>query len=303
MNAIDLFSGAGGFTCGAEMADVNVIWAANHWPSAVDVHSKNHLSTMHSCQDLQQANWMNVPKHDLLLASPACQGHSRARGRERPSHDAMRSTAWAVVAALEAHKTPLAIIENVVEFCRWSLFPSWCDALTRLGYAIAPHVVNAADHGVPQSRERVFIVLSRSNAPLFLNLQKAMNHIPCKTFIDWNSESFKKLDSKKRADSTLAQIHNARKKRGDRFLIAYYGNEKCGRSIDKPLGTVTTKDRFAVVNNDSMRMLNISEYKLAMGFPDNYILPAKHADALKMLGNAVCPLVARDIINAIKDVA
>ena len=87
MNAIDLFSGAGGFSTGAVMAGVPVVWAANHWPAAVQVHANNHPNTAHVCQDLQQADWTLVPPHDLLLASPACQGHSRARGKDRPHHD------------------------------------------------------------------------------------------------------------------------------------------------------------------------------------------------------------------------
>jgi len=303
MRAIDLFAGLGGYTCGAEMSDVDVIWAANHWPLAVEFHAKNHLNTTHNCQDLQQANWLDVPQHDILLASPACQGHSRARGKERPHHNATRSTAWAVVSALETHKTPLAVIENVTEFCKWSLYPSWCDALARLGYAIAPHIVNASDHGLAQNRERVFIVLSRSRAPLFLDLKKSMTHIPCETIIDWDSHNFKSINSKKRAQSTLDQIKAGHKKHGDRFLIAYYGNESNGRSIKKPLGTVTTKDRFAVIQGDEVRMLSIAESKRAMGFSDSYLLPDKHADALKMLGNAVCPPVARDVINAVKAAA
>ncbi|MGH8758958.1 MAG: DNA cytosine methyltransferase, partial [Burkholderiales bacterium] len=90
MKAIDLFAGAGGFSTGAQMAGCKVVWAANHWPTAVDIHAANHPGTMHACQDLRQTDWRDVPAHDILLASPACQGHSRARGKERPHHDAMQ---------------------------------------------------------------------------------------------------------------------------------------------------------------------------------------------------------------------
>jgi DNA (cytosine-5)-methyltransferase 1 len=77
MRAVDLFAGLGGFTEGATRAGVQVVWAANHWKAAVDVHARNHPHTDHACQDLRQADWGSVPAHDLLLASPACQGHSR----------------------------------------------------------------------------------------------------------------------------------------------------------------------------------------------------------------------------------
>lgn len=75
------------------MAGAEVVWAANHWPVAVEWHAANHPDTVHACQDLHQADWRTVPPHDLLLASPACQGHAKARGKERPHHDAERSTA------------------------------------------------------------------------------------------------------------------------------------------------------------------------------------------------------------------
>jgi len=81
IKAADLFAGLGGFTEGAEAAGVDVVWAANHWPQAVECHRRNHPRVEHLCQDLQQADWTTVPRHDLLLASPACQGHSKARGK------------------------------------------------------------------------------------------------------------------------------------------------------------------------------------------------------------------------------
>ncbi len=116
MRTIDLFAGAGGFTIGAEQAGCNVLWAANHWPLAVDTHTANHQGTTHICQDLHQADWSTVPAHDLLLASPSCQGHSNARGKERPQHDSSRATAWAIVSAAEYHRPQTCLVENVAEF-------------------------------------------------------------------------------------------------------------------------------------------------------------------------------------------
>ena len=89
MRAIDLFAGLGGNSEGARQAGVKVGWAANHWQSAADVHADNHPDTQHACQDLHQADWTRVPTHDLLMASPACQGHTHARGKERPHRKAL----------------------------------------------------------------------------------------------------------------------------------------------------------------------------------------------------------------------
>lgn len=300
MEAIDLFAGAGGFSEGARMAGVKVKWAANHWRQAVEVHSRNHPETEHSCQDLQQADWREVPRHDAVLASPACQGHSKARGKEKPHHDALRSTAWAVVSCLEYHRSPFGVVENVPEFLDWSLYPSWEDALRRLGYAVSPHIIDSADHGVPQHRVRMFLVLSRSKAPLKLNLPKRQ-HRPIADAIEWDAHDWRPIDRPGRSQKTLQRVAAGRAEFGSRFVAPYYssGSGLTGRSIHRPIGTITTRDRWAVIDGDRMRMLQVPEAKAAMGFPTHYTLPKTHKDALFMLGNAVCPPVAADILAAI----
>jgi DNA (cytosine-5)-methyltransferase 1 len=304
MKAIDLFAGAGGFSEGAKMAGVDVVWAGNHWQSAVDIHAANHPGAKHVCQDLQQANWAHVPAHDLLLASPCCQGHSKARGKEsgNPQHDASRATAWAVVSAVEYHRPYAALIENVPEFARWSLFPAWRMAMQALGYQLGLHIVDAADHDVPQHRERLIIVATQSERPLMLQLPKR-DYVPAASVVDFGAGNWSAIDKPGRAAATLSRIANGRRVHGDRFLTAYYGNEAGGRSLNRPLGTVTTRDRYALIDGDLMRMLNKEEYRAAMGFPDDYILPEQHRLSVHMLGNAVCPPVARDVINALKAAA
>lgn len=300
MKAIDLFAGAGGFSTGATMAGAQVVWAANHWPLAVECHAANHPSAAHVCQDLHQANWQNVPAHDLLLASPCCQGHSKARGKSsgNPQHDASRSTAWAVVSAAEFHRPAAFVVENVPEFLDWALYPAWEAAMEALGYSLAPHVIDAADHGVPQNRVRMFLVGTRSQVPLKLKLQ-AREHVPALSFVDLEAGKWSDIHRPGRASATLSRIANGRTSHGSRFLTAYYGNEKGGRCLSRPIGTITTRDRWAIVDGDRMRMLSAQECRAAMGFPTDYRLPKQHRSAVHLLGNAVCPPVARDVISAV----
>lgn len=301
MKAIDLFAGAGGFSTGATMAGVHVVWAANHWPAAVHVHANNHPATQHVCQDLQQADWTQVPAHDLLMASPACQGHSRARGKERSHHDAQRSTAWAVVSAAEFHRPELVLVENVPEFAKWTLFPAWCSAMGALGYAISPMILDAADHGVAQHRRRLFIVGTQSKHPVQLNLPQRP-HVGAAEIIDFNAGRWAPIHKPGRSKSTLARIASGRKAHGDRFLAPYFGSGSglTGRSLSRPVGTITTRDRWAVIDGERMRMLSVDECRKAMGFPASYQLPNRAKDAMHMLGNAVVPVVACDVINALR---
>ena len=282
------------------MAGAQVVWAANHWPLAVEYHAVNHPHAEHACQDLHQARWADVPAHDLLLASPCCQGHSKARGKANgnPQHDASRSTAWAVVSAAEHHRPKALVVENVPEFLDWELYPAWLAAMNALGYSLAPHIIDAADHGVPQNRVRMFIVGTRSQAPLQLRLERR-EHMPATSFIEFGAGKWSQIQRPGRASATLERIANGRRAHGSRFLTAYYGNEKGGRSTHRPIGTITTRDRWAIVDGDRMRMLAAQECRAAMGFPSDYLLPNQHRSAVHLLGNAVCPPVARDVISAL----
>jgi DNA (cytosine-5)-methyltransferase 1 len=301
ITAIDLFAGAGGFSTGAKAAGCSVVWAANHWRAAVDIHAANHPDTAHACQDLQQADWTTVPAHDLLLASPACQGHSKARGKEKPHHDALRSTAWAVVSAVECHRPEAALVENVPEFADWTLFPVWLDAMRKLGYSGAPHVVDAANHGVPQHRRRLFVVFTRSAKPLHLNLAPRQ-HVPASAVVDFTSGAWSAIHKPGRSPATLQRIARGRAQFGDRFVMPYYsgGSGLTGRCLSRPIGTITTKNRWGVVDGERMRMLTKEESRGFMGFPDTYALPSGVTEATFMLGNAVCPPVATDLINALR---
>lgn len=304
MNVIDLFAGAGGFSTGASMAGCNVAWAANHWPDAVEWHSRNHSNAAHICQDLHQADWSQVPAHDLMLASPCCQGHSKARGKAsgNPQHDASRSTAWAVVSAAEYHRPPAILVENVPEFLDWQLYRPWVLAMQALGYAVSPHVVDAADLGAPQNRIRMFLVLTQSAQPLKLNLP-TLDHLPAASFIDFESGRWQPIEKPGRAAATLERVRAGRATHGERFLISYYGNTKTGRSLDRPIGTITTRDRWAIVDGDRMRMLSRWECRSAMSFPDTYQLPDNHRLAVHLLGNAVCPTPVSHIIKALQQAA
>ncbi len=293
---IDLFAGAGGTSTGAMQAGVDIVWAANHNPSAVEFHAKNHPTAKHVCQDLHQADWSLVPEHDILYASPCCQGHSRAAGKVKATikADASRSTAWAVVSCLEAHKTPVAVIENVEDFLLWSLYEPWAFALKKLGYSLSVNLVNAADIGAPQSRRRLIIVATRSAKKFDLNLPKK-ELVPARTIMDLNMDGHTWDKVSNRVAATQSRVANGRKDYGSVFLDAAYGSATSGRSLDKPLGTVTTVNKHSLIIEDNIRPLTIGEIAAAQTFPKGYIWPKSKTLTKLMIGNAVPPLMSEVI--------
>ena len=175
-------------------------------------------------------------------------------------------------------------------------------AMNALGYALAPHVIDAADVGVPQHRRRLFIVATRSMVPLRLHPPR-VEHTPARSVIDFSAGRWSPVEKPGRAKATLARVRAGREAHGDRFLVAYYGSAKGGRSLDRPLGTLTTRARWAVVNGDRMRMVSPAEARAAMGFPDHYDLPPTHKQAHHVLGNAVCPPVAAALLAELQRTA
>lgn len=314
MRAVDLFAGAVGFSTGAAAAGVDVVYAANHWQLAVDVHSARHPSTAHECQDLHQADFSRLPDHELLLASPACQGHSTAGigarakwGLQFGHHDTSRSTAWAVVSAAEAKRPEWLLVENVVQFRAWTLFGIWTDALRALGYRLEVVELDAADFGVPQQRRRLFVCgrlgnepdlgrrLPRPAAPRELRASWAA----MRTILDVDGgPGWKTVAS--RGPSVRERIRRSRLRHGSTFLTQHVKGHH-GRSLDRPLPTITTGDQLAIVRGDLMRTLTIEEQLAGQGFPRDYFagLGLGRREAGKLIGNAVAVPVARALVEQV----
>lgn len=304
MRAIDMFAGWGGFSLGAEQAGADVVWAGNHWPLAVRAHELNHPRAAHVCQDLRQADWSTLPPFDLLLASPACQGHSQAAqpsrarsGRTRRYHDALRATAWAVVDCADATEPAAFAVENVPDFARWRLYPQWLECLSELGYQITQTVVRATTCGVPQRRDRLFVVGSRVG-PIHLDFAAPRREPAFGRCIDWRSGRWRPVTAA--TGAARARLEAARERFGKRALVQHVTGHR-GIPLSEPIRTITTGDQWAVLNGDRYRPLTIRENARAMGFPDSYGWPvdAKRRDMISGLGNAVCPPVARRIIERI----
>lgn len=182
--AVDLFSGAGGWSCGAEQAGVSVVAGANHWPRAIETFRAAHPEAQARCQDVALMDPRDLPQFDLLLASPACQGHSRARGTDQPHHDAQRATAWAVVQVAEVCRPRWIALENVPEFTSWVLYRHWRAALSTLGYRITERVLCASRHGVPQERRRWFAAASLERLPRLSSAD--LEPLPASSFVSFD---------------------------------------------------------------------------------------------------------------------
>jgi DNA (cytosine-5)-methyltransferase 1 len=189
----DLFCGAGGSSLGAEAAGVEVVMAANHWRTAIEVHQAHFPSARHDCTDISQADPRRYPRTDILLASPECTNHSQARGVSRrrqdptlwdapdPAAERSRATMWDVVRFAEQMAYEAIVVENVVEATRWVGWRAWCIAMEDLGYQRRVLSHNSMHHRVPQSRDRIYVVFTRRGLAVDLEMEHSAYCPRCDT--------------------------------------------------------------------------------------------------------------------------
>jgi DNA (cytosine-5)-methyltransferase 1 len=312
IRAIDLFCGAGGSSWGAKSAGVEMVAAFDLWRLAGETHKANFPGVEFFEGRLEDQDIESLVKRlakiDLIIASPECTNHSPAKGN-KPRCEKSKDTAFQVVRFAKAFKPRWLVIENVVSMRRWKRYTEFKKELETLGYKLREQILNAANFGVPQSRRRLFLTADLNEEPPEIKSRKrAVNNIM--DIVDLNGTyRWTPLRAPKRATATLERADRGIAALGpDKpFLLVYYGSDGAGgwQQLNRPLRTITTVDRFALVKPDEqnghvMRMLQVPELQAAMGMPPKMKLEAgSRRDRIKMIGNAVCPPVMQRVVGAL----
>lgn len=188
----DMFAGCGGSSQGMHnVPEINILQAMNHWELAIKSHNTNFPDTLHDCADVSQMDPRRYHTTTFLWASPECTNHSVSKGvkrrgaqlslldngKEDPAAVRSRATMWDPIRFAEYHDYPFVIIENVVDARKWRLFDAWIQAWLNLGYDykivylnsmfahVRPLLNPRQDQYVPQSRDRMYVVLWKKGNP------------------------------------------------------------------------------------------------------------------------------------------
>lgn len=188
----DFFCGGGGASEGLLEAGLGLRFAANHDAVAIATHAHRHPGVDHYQVDLVEYDVAKMPGVQVAHFSPSCKHHSQANATKIYENPAMladspdaearsgyeksersRVTMSCVLRYADAHHPPVMVVENVVEVCKWgpnrdgTTFAWWLSELHRMGYKTRPMFLNSAAFGIPQTRDRVFIVCwdERMRAP------------------------------------------------------------------------------------------------------------------------------------------
>lgn len=162
MKYLDLFSGAGGFRSAFEQ--IPGTECVGH--CEIDVHAdKSYRALFHTegewfCNDARQIDTAGLPDFDLVCGGFPCQSFSIA-GHRKGFEDTRGTLFFEIARILKARKPPFVLLENVpglLSHDEGRTFAVILGTLSRLGYHVEWQVLNSKDFGVPQSRQRVFIV-------------------------------------------------------------------------------------------------------------------------------------------------
>ena len=154
------YSGAGGLDLGFERAGFEILFANDIDPVAIETHKRHSNARIAVAQDVYTLDLENALKADVVIGGPPCQGFSVA-GKMDPN-DPRSQHVWTFLSLVSKIKPRAFVLENVknlYENKRWvDLRDGLMLVANAMGYSTRLMLLNSADFGVPQSRERMFLV-------------------------------------------------------------------------------------------------------------------------------------------------
>ncbi len=304
---IDLFCGAGGVTEGvhnakdsAENSVAKVVYCVNHDEVAIESHRANHPDCLHAVEDIRTFNVRKIVKvvekikQDddtaiiVLWASLDCTQHSRAKGNLPKKADS-RTLAWDLYPYIDQINPDYIFIENVREFMKWGplndenfviksqqglYFEDWLFSIKQRNYQCEYQMLNAADFGAYQSRDRLFIIFAKPNLPIAFpkpthskKNKRLSSWKPVREVLSLENEGITIFNRKKPlSDRTILRILSGIKKHSiyqeKSFVNNYYTkvNNDSSSSIESPSPTITTIPHQALVTAKPLNHFFVLKY-------------------------------------------
>jgi DNA (cytosine-5)-methyltransferase 1 len=294
---IDLFCGIGGFRIAAEKTaremnfEAECVFSSDIDPRAQETYFANFGEKPFG--DITKIDSEDIPAHNLLLAGFPCQPFSII-GSGKGFDDARGTLFFKIARILEAKKPEAFLLENVrrlVSLNKGSVFARIMETLRELGYSVDYRILNALDYGLPQKRERVFIVGFR-NPALFIWPKPLAERIPLANILEQDvplryfasDEILKKRLGKHKASCYPSIWHE--NKAGHISSYPYSCALRAGASHN-----------YLLVNGE--RRLTPREMLRLQGFPDSFKIVVSDSQLRKQAGNAVPIAVVSAILKSL----
>lgn len=294
---IDLFAGLGGFRLALESLGAECIYS-NEWDKfAQEVYNDNFGDIPEG--DITQVDEKTIPDHDILCAGFPCQAFSIS-GKQRGFEDS-RGTLFFDVARIVKEKRPKVVfMENVKNFAahdNGNTLRVVKQTMEDLGYTFYQKVLNAVDYGIPQKRERIYMVCFRNDLdvkdfvyPKGFSLQRHVedflikdNSIDVSNLIVERKDTYMNgADEDTYSDKSIRLGIVNKGGQGERI----YSTKGIAITLSANGGGVFSKTGGYLIDGKTRR-LHPRECARIMGYPDSYKMCKNMNQAYKQFGNSV----------------
>ena len=303
---IDLFAGIGGIRTGFKRVlkdNCDIVFSSEIDINAQKTYYKNYNDL--PAGDITQIDEKNIPSHDILLAGFPCQAFSVAGYRK--GFEDTRGTLFFDVARIAAyHKPKVLFLENVKGFVghdNGNTFKVVKQTLSELGYKIYAEVLNTKDYGIPQNRERIYIVAFLDHDVDFKFPKKKKLETTIHSFLDKKVDEMfyyndKPLYERIKSDVTSRDtVYQWR-----RQYVRENKNNVCP-TLTANMGTGGHNVPI-ILDKKGIRKLTPSECVKFQGFDDEFQFPSDLAlsHRYKQAGNSVTVSVIEQIAQEIENV-
>ena len=307
----EAFAGIGGASVAAGGLPMTCVGGAELEPNARAVYWANHGRHLHG--DLWMLDPLAVEPMDVFFLSPPCTPYSRA-GKRLGLNDPAGRVIFAVLPLIARHKPAAIIVENVIGFTSHDggrTMRKISKAFERHGYHPlyeSWRALDSARFGLPTKRVRVFgVMLRRDFDPKALIWpEPALPMVPLRAVLlppdQVRHLSFHRKDftpqirtSPRRDDYQLEKLGYFDRHYRDRFV--YGVNAPAATFCRHNSGLGGSSSLYMV--NGVIRKLAPREMLRAMGFPEDFIIPASYAIATGLIGNSLCPPVLTEVYRMV----
>lgn len=293
---IDLFAGLGGFRLALESLGAECVYS-NEWDGPVGQVYANNFGEVPD-GDITLVDEKTIPDHDILCAGFPCQAFSIS-GKQRGFEDS-RGTLFFDVARIVKEKNPKVVfMENVKNFASHDnghTLEVVRATMEELGYNFNNKILNAVDYGVPQKRERVYMVCFRNDInvtdfsyPKPFKLEKHVEDFLLddeaqleSLYVDRPDTYFNGAEDNKYSNKSIRLGIVNKGGQGERI----YSTKGIAITLSAYGGGIFAKTGGYLVNGKT-RKLHPRECARIMGYPDTYKIASSNNQAYKQFGNSV----------------
>jgi len=288
---IDLFAGIGGMRLAFEKAGGTCTFSSEWDKHAAKTYEANF--GVYPSGDITKIDAKEIPKFDILTAGFPCQPFSSIGKRQGFEHKTQGTLFYDVARILDKHKPMAFLLENVGGLAthdRGKTLEVILETLNELGYSVKWEKLDASNFGVPQRRERIYIVgfLRRKFRGEEFQFPKANTRITgIGNFVQSDLEGLSISKHLQKVyifkhDDGRPEIITPKSDFPVKTLVASY------HKIQRLTGT------FVADGPTGLRLLSEYECKAIMGYPKNFKIPVSRTQMYRQFGNSVAiPVVTK----------